>query len=154
MGYTTEFQGALKIEPEISLKHAKYINAFAEARHLVRVAAETATFDDPLRKAVGLPVGPDGAFYVGDEEGYDVIDHNTPPESQPGLYCQWVINDSGELEWDGGEKFYAYVEWLEYLITNFFGPWGYKLNGSIHYQGEEHNDRGTIVVEDNRVRTQ
>ena len=56
------------------------------------------------------------------------------------------------MEWDGGEKFYNYVEWLEYLIKNFFEPWGYSLNGSVNWQGEEDEDNGTIVVKHNEVK--
>lgn len=33
----------------------------------------------------------------------------------PGIWCQWIINDDGCLCWNSGEKFYNYVEWLEYL---------------------------------------
>jgi hypothetical protein len=72
----------------------------------------------------------------------------------PGLWCQWVVTDDGtELEWDGGEKFYNYVEWLKYLINHFFNRWGVKLNGEIEWEGEDSDDRGMIVVKDNVVKT-
>jgi hypothetical protein len=71
----------------------------------------------------------------------------------PGIWCQWIINDEGELVWDGGEKFYNYVEWLKYLIENYFQPWGVLLNGEIEWQGESMEDRGMIVVVDNVVTT-
>lgn len=72
----------------------------------------------------------------------------------PSFYCQWVPNDDGtELQWDGGEKFYEYVEWLEYLIKHFIEPWGRKLNGSVDWRGEEWDDAGTIIVTDNKVET-
>lgn len=72
---------------------------------------------------------------------------------QPGLWCQWVISDDGKaLEWDGGEKFYNYIEWLKYLINRFFEPWGKKLNGEIYWEGEDSDDRGIIVVKDNVVK--
>lgn len=71
---------------------------------------------------------------------------------QPGLWCQWTINEDGTcLEWDGGEKFYNYVEWLEYLIQHFFDKWGVKLNGEITWEGEDSGDMGKIVVVDNVV---
>ena len=69
----------------------------------------------------------------------------------PGLWCQWIINDNGELEWDGGEKFYEYEAWLVYLIDHFFKPLGYVLNGDITWQGDEHDDLGIIHVVDNKV---
>lgn len=74
---------------------------------------------------------------------------------QPGLWCQWVVRDVEDgqiLEWDGGEKFYNYVEWLRYLINHFFEKWGVKLNGEIQWSGEETGDIGKIIVTDNVVK--
>jgi hypothetical protein len=81
---------------------------------------------------------------------------NTQPfPGMPGFWCQWVASDDGKrLEHDGGEKFYDYVEWLEYLIEHFIKPWGRKLNGECPWQGEENDDRGRIVVKDNIVTVQ
>jgi len=108
-----------------------------------------------------------------------IIDHNTPPgqvlysskeygdiykenerrieagECQPGLWCQWILEydaDSHILVWNGGEKFYEYTNWLKYLIKHFFEPWGIKLNGEIEWDGEDPEDLGKIVVEDNVVK--
>lgn len=100
--------------------------------------------NETVRTAVEI-YGQNGEFYVGDED-IAVGDYNTPPKGQPGLWCQWII-ENGELKWDGGEKFYNYVEWLQYLIKNFFAPWGVILNG------EDRNDVGMIVVTDNKVTT-
>lgn len=76
----------------------------------------------------------------------------TVGEDYPGYYCQWTSNESGTaLEWDGGEKFYSYVEWLNYLIKHFFEPWGIKLNGQIEWRGEEWEDNGLITVTDSKV---
>lgn len=72
----------------------------------------------------------------------------------PGFYCQWVPTVDGDgIEWDGNEKFYEYVEWLEYIIKHFIEPWGLKLNGEVEWQGESNDDRGLIVVVDNEVST-
>jgi hypothetical protein len=74
-------------------------------------------------------------------------------KSMPGEYCQWVPSrDGAKLQWDGGEKFYDYIEWLEYLIAHFIKPWGYKLNGEVAWSGEEPGDLGRLVVENNKVR--
>jgi hypothetical protein len=56
------------------------------------------------------------------------------------------------IEWDTGEKFYSYIEWLEYIIYNFLAPKGYVLNGSVEWYGEDRADVGTIVVKSNIVR--
>jgi hypothetical protein len=58
------------------------------------------------------------------------------------------------IEWDGGEKFYNYTEWLVYLINKILKPNGYVLNGVVQWQGEEVGDVGEIFVEDNKVFTQ
>jgi hypothetical protein len=124
-----------------------------------RDASKTELRNDPVRKAVGLPVGVDGCYFVGEtgfagqDDGKDVIDHNCPPTGQPGLWCQWVPNEYGTaIIWDHGEKFYEYTEWLEYIIQHFLTPWGYNLNGEVKWQGEDINDRGILTVSDNKVR--
>jgi hypothetical protein len=77
---------------------------------------------------------------------------NKDKRRQPSLWLQWVLNDEGtELAWDGNEKFYNYIEWLEYLIQHFFEPWGIKLNGGITWVGEDTSDTGMIKVTDNVV---
>ena len=69
----------------------------------------------------------------------------------PGIWCDWIIDDNGELAWNEQEKFYEYDEWMKYLIKNFFEPEGYVLNGKIRFTGEEWGDSGYLVVEDNKV---
>jgi hypothetical protein len=72
----------------------------------------------------------------------------------PGYYCQWTPNEDGTaLVWDEGEKFYDYTEWLKYLIEHVFIPRGYVLNGEVSYQGDDNDDRGLIIAENNEVRT-
>ena len=81
------------------------------------------------------------------EDGYQ-------PNGKPSIWLQWEIvekNGNYTLEWDGGEKFYEYVKWLEYVIKYIFKGWGLKLTGEIEWRGEEWGDTGTIVVEDNNI---
>lgn len=67
-------------------------------------------------------------------------------------YCQWELNENKDgLCWDGGEKFYYYVEWLEYLNKTLFIPWGVPLRGTIEYSGEEAGDSGIIVAKDGKI---
>lgn len=82
-------------------------------------------------------------------------DHNRGEvRDKPSNYCQWVPNEEGTaILWDQNEKFYNYVEWIEYLIKHFFEPWGVKLNGSVEWYGEESDDRGLIKVKDNVVKS-
>jgi len=126
---------------------------------------------DPNRSEVGLPIGDEAGYFVGGlgfaGQAHDpsVIDGNSPPAGQPGLWCHWVVdddnpdNDSDTAEkyttivWSGDEKFYYYEEWLVYLIDHFLKPWGYTLNGEVEWQGEESTDIGKLVVKKNVVST-
>jgi hypothetical protein len=188
MGYTTDFWGEFGLTPALTPEQRTYLTAFAETRRVRRDV--TKLLPDPIREAVGLPPGIEGAYYVGDRDAgvlrigqpniaqENIIDNNEPPGqsgwdvkneswdtylerkqnevrdgAQPGLWCQWVPNEDGTaLVWDGGEKFYEYVEWIEYIITNFLKPWGIVANGQVEWQGEERDDHGVIDVKDNVVR--
>ena len=131
MGYTTDFEGHFEVTPPLEIKHADYLARFSGTRRM-------------------------------------------RTDGQPSLWCQWVpISDSFEphrmmdgpdqeadapayypyFGWDGGEKFYNYVEWLEYIVSRFLKPWGYALNGEVTWQGEERADIGKIVVENNQIST-
>jgi hypothetical protein len=159
MGYTTDFAGSFEFDRPLAPEHKAYLDRFAETRRMLRDAIKTAARPDPVRIAAGLDVGPGGAYFVGaddfhgQEHSEDILDYNQPPQGQPSLWCQWVPTDEGTaIVWDEGEKFYHYVEWLEYLVKHFLGPWGYKLNGRVSWQGEEGEDSGDIYVRDNKVK--
>ena len=161
MGYTTEFEGQFLLDKPLTPEHAAYLRAFSETRRIKRDPQRTALRPDQIREAVGLPVGPEGCYFVS-AEGYkgqehdapDVMDYNKPPADQPGLWCRWIpTQESTGIVWDGIEMFYCYVEWLEYLIECFLEPWGYTLEGQIQWQGEEEEDRGILSVKNNQVST-
>ena len=89
---------------------------------------------------------------MGQDREASVIDYNRPPKTQPGLWCQWrPTNDRLHIEWDEGEKFSAYVEWIEYIIENVLKPKGYTLSGEVKWFGDRLGDVGTITVEGNAV---
>lgn len=163
MGYTTDFSGEFRINPPLRPEHRAYLQAFSETRRMKRDPLLAELLPDPLRRAVGLPIGEDAAFCVeasedlfgtGGRKGKsDVVDANQPPHGQPGLWCQWVpSSDGGCLEWDQGDKFYDYDAWLRYLLDHFLKPWGYVLDGEVFWQGEESDDRGKLVIRKNRLR--
>ncbi|MEG3894833.1 MULTISPECIES: hypothetical protein [unclassified Microcoleus] len=111
---------------------------------------------DPARAAVNLPVGEEGCYFVNQKwdeySEVSVVNYNRPPKTQPGLWCQWIPTaDGGGIQWSGTEKFYYYVEWLQYIINNFIEPWDYILNGEVNWQGERAEDIGTIVVASNLI---
>jgi hypothetical protein len=155
MGYTTDFTGTFTLDRPLEPEHHAYLKAFNETRRMERNSEKAAQLPDPRRIAANLPIGTDGEFFVGgvgfmgQDNDQSIVDYNHPPRTQPGLWCQWVPSDDGtEIQWDQGEKFYGYVEWLGYLVDNFLTPWGYKLNGTVEWQGEDNVDFGQIVVVD------
>ena len=170
MGYTTDFQGSLKISRPLTQKQVKYINLLSETRRMSRdcnklMKLYKGKHGNPFAKDKTNAVevyGEQGQFFAmddgqcGQSDDGTIRDYNSPGRNvQPGLWCQWVISEDGsELSWDGGEKFYNYVEWLQYLINNFFKPWGRKLNGEIEWFGEDRSDMGRIVVEKNKISIQ
>lgn len=144
MGYTTDFIGRFEFDKPLAEKDKEFLVNLATTRRMGRKM-------DPK-------YGVEGEFYVdGGMSDYDdptVINHNTPPSTQPGLWCQWIPSEDGKfLEWDGGEKFYCYVEWLEYIINSVLPRLSqeYTLNGEVTWYGEDHSDTGKIIVTNNEV---
>lgn len=159
MGYTTYFTGQFSVTPTLKPEHAKYLRALAETRRMSRDAKIAETFADPIRLAVNLPIGDEGAYYVG-SFGQDmgqvrdasIVNYNIPPSNQPSLWNHWVPTDDGNgIEQDGGEKFYEYVTWIEYIVSHFLRAWGYTLSGHVSWQGEDSDDRGIIYAKENQV---
>ena len=74
MGYTTEFIGKFTFNREPSQELKDYINCFAKTRHVKS--------DDRLDMT---------GFY----QRNGIVDDNYPPESQPSLWCHWIINKHG-----------------------------------------------------------
>lgn len=139
-------------------EHHAYLTKFSDTERMQRDPSIAETLGDAERAAVGLPIGPEGAFFVGatgykgQDEDASVVDASSPPTGQPGLWCDWAPNEDGTaIQWNGAEKFYYYLEWIQYLIDHFLGPWGYLLNGEVNWQGEEESDRGVITITDNLV---
>ena len=144
MGYTTDFSGRFELNKELSPKMEQYLKLFNETRRMERNTDEV--------------FGVQGEFYVfgggsfGQDHEDNIVDFNEPPSTQPSLWNQWTPSDDRMgIEWDCGEKFYNYTEWLVYLIHKILAPNGYVLNGVVEYSGEEVGDVGEIVVVDNRV---
>jgi len=154
MGYTTEFEGRINVDPPLSPQEIKYLNKFSETRRM------------------NCKQGP---YYVGrsgfmgqDDTDRGIINFNTPPEGQPSLWCQWIPTEDGSaIEWNGAEKFYNGAEWMAYLIEHFIGQnpkakglkrdgkvpclCKHTLNGTITAQGEDANDAWLLHVRQNRI---
>mgnify|MGYP003345164362 CR=1 FL=1 len=141
MGYTTEFDGQFNINPPLSAKDNEFLTKFSQSRHMAR--------------KLDSKYGVEGEWYVdgGDLMESNIIDYNRPPSTQPGLWCQWIPSEDGSsIGWDGGEKFYKYIQWLEYLIEKYFKPRNYILNGEVYWSGEMEHDKGVIKVINNEIK--
>ena len=144
MGYTTDFSGRFELNKELSPKMEQYLKLFNETRRMERNTDEV--------------FGVQGEFFVfgsgdfGQDHEENIVNFNEPPSTQPSLWNQWTpTDDRMGIEWDWGEKFYNYTEWLVYLIHKILAPNGYVLNGVVTWQGEDTGDVGEIFVENNRV---
>ena len=88
-----------------------------------------------------------------------------PHNRGPSIWCQWKLDRDWDtrdwtLCWDGNEKFYGYVEWLQLILdeiqeANFRfddcpeGPT--LLNGVVRWRGEDFDDIGYLEVSDNHL---
>lgn len=167
MGINTIFEGEFTLDRLLAPHHYHYLRQFNISRRMKRSIFLLHGQPDPMREAVGLPLGPEGAYcvyfrpwgfhevtYRADPAFRDVLDFNEPPQGQPGLWCGWQPNLAGSaIVWDQREKFYHYVEWLRYLIQHFLAPWGYRLNGKVKWDSEDpYTPRGEIIVADNMIK--
>jgi len=107
-----------------------------------------------MSRNVDAAFGVEGEFYVhGNEYDSNIIDRNSSPKTQPGLHCDWVpTKDYTGIEWNGTEKTYQPVEWIEYIISRVLSPRGYVLDGEVEYWNTNyHNDSSYIEICDNVV---
>ncbi len=157
MGYTTKFDGTFTLDKPLFDSQMLYLLEFAGTRRVKRNVVLLESVLDSARVAVGLPLGKDGGYFVNqkwdEEHGWvSVIDYNLPASTQPSLWCHWIPTSDGRgIQWDGEEKFYHYNAWLQYLIVHFLKPWGYLVNGSVKWIGEDCSDVGQIKVENNTI---
>jgi hypothetical protein len=168
--------GKFKITPPLQANHLAYLERFSQVRHMKRDVLLLEKMRDPLREAVGLPLGLEGAYYVAgtediiSEQSPTIIELNMPPDDQIDLWCPWSPNGDGEFYvWlDNGGRPRYHKEWLEYLIEHFFNPWNYKLSGMIecsyHYckyitlQGDEEHEveiryvnKSELLIKDDNI---
>ena len=146
MGYTTDFTGEIVLNKELDDETFSFLEKLATTRR--------------MKRKLGPEYGVEGEFFVdgkgsfGQDDTPDVIDHNQPPSTQPGLWCQWEPNnDRLRIEWNGGEKFYGSADWMDYIINKILAPKGYIGNGTIEAQGESTEDHWWLKVKDNEVTT-
>lgn len=182
MGYTTTFRGRFTLNRCLKPEHKAYLRRFSEIRHEILREEMLKDYPDPLREIVGLPIGKDGMYFTGwidpenekedalteglsdslrpfIKQGFErafVQNYGRPdpkPMWPPSYYCQWVPDHSSRgIEWNQGEKFSGYIQWLRFLMDHFLLPWGYALAGEVSYEGEQ-GEHGRIIVKENEIHT-
>lgn len=158
MGYTTDFYGSVTVTPPLNDHEIGFLADFSGTRRMNRTKG---------------PLFVKGSGDFGQGRDKDILNHNEPHPDQPSLWCQWVTEDGTEIEWDGGEKFYNADDWMAYIVTNLLAPSAkayiaahidederlqhftcdHVVNGEIQAQGEDPDDRWTLVVRNNQVQT-
>jgi hypothetical protein len=144
MGYDTDFDGKFLVSPALDGRLRAFLVKFSRTRRVKRDLKTLLPLYD------GSNFGPEGAYFV-DGIDSDATPFGQPPFGQPNQWCQWIPNEDGTaIIYDGGEKFYNYIEWIAYIIRHFLAPKGYTLNGEVSWRGQD-GDTGKITVIDNVV---
>jgi hypothetical protein len=137
MGYSTTFKNKFNLNKPLDEVTYNFLLGLGTTRRMAR--------------NVDKKYGVEGEFYV-ENDDLGVVNSDKQPKTQSGLWCQWVpTEDHMAIEWDGGEKFYNYVQWIEYLISKVLAPRGYVLNGTVEFEGEDRHDYGEIEIVENNV---
>ena len=145
MSYHTDFTGHFTFNQMLDTKTAMFINQLSRTRRVTHAP------DKLIEQGFLNDYGVEGEWFV-QRNTNAVLNFNTPPSTQPSLYLEWrVSDDKKRLYWNGAEKFYHYIEWLEYLIDNILKPKNYSLNGTVYFQGENEDDSGVIEIKNNYI---
>ncbi len=124
MGYTTYFNGEFKLDKPLFPAHREILES------LSKDSPPSSSVQAHILSTPILPNDPD----------------------RPDSWCDWIPSEDGTaIVWDEGEKFYNYVEWLDYIIAKYLAPWEYVLNGEVSWEGEDSDDFGIIKVVDNKI---
>jgi hypothetical protein len=118
MGYSTDFYGVLKTDKEIPAKIA------AKMRELSETDTRDITHGGDHSVA-----RPSGGF--------------------PGFHCDFAPTDDNHgIRWNGSEKTYDAVEWIDYLVRTYLGPNGITIPDGqfLDAQGEEHGDTWRLTI--------
>ena len=150
MGYQTDFSGEFRLNKLLDEKTFTFLTKLSETRSGKRNGHSK--------------YGVEGEFYVegeiepclakNTEDFSSIIDTNSPPRTQPSVWCDWApVHYDGydAIEWNGAEKFYDYVEWIEYIAHKILAPKGYLLTCVVEWRGQDWEDTGTISITDNIV---
>lgn len=156
MGYNTEFDGRINIQPPLNAAEIHYLEMFASTRHMIRSQGPYYVDGSYGKNKIGVDVN---AGHV-----------NCPPPGQYSLWCNFQADENGTaLIWNETEKTYSGEKWIAYLIDHFLKPgavaselndeqfqeftFDHVCNGAMLAQGEDIHHRWKIVVTNNEVVT-
>jgi len=162
MGTEVYIHGSIQIAPRLEERHADYLTRFNRTRRMkrnVRVLTKMEEVDS-THAAVGLPLGLEGGYYVGDDEDWrcpSIVDANRPPRGQPRLWCPWMpTHDLSGLTVSNDVSNDDFPTWLRYVIKHFLAPWGYTVSGLLVWdnpsRGRYQPSCMKLVVHNNRSR--
>ena len=156
MGYYTNFSGKFRFSKKLNEDQVNYLNTFFNSRRMIRDVSKIKDLPDTIREKVDLPLGVEGEFFVAEDGHFfdnsinsGVLDYNTPPSTQPSLWCNFTATSKDLKLIDG--KNYNFIEWAEYIQKNFLDRWGIKLDGKVKWMGEEKYDRGIILANNGQI---
>lgn len=172
MGYTTYFDGAIKVTPKVDPLVCTNLNIWLGMRHckaseLPSVTAEYADKawepDGPKIPSPGKAVGdfvakrPKAKMFAFDEIS-NMVHVPEPPYGSANVYNEtcyphtslwsdvriYQDYDCSYIAWNENEKSYEMEHWFEFLVT-LLTNMGYTCEGIIKAQGEDYDDRWTVV---------
>lgn len=70
----------------------------------------------------------------------------------PSIHCDFEVNsDATGLVWNGSEKTYEAIDWIQLICDDFLDEFGVLANGSLVANGESRGDVWRLDVKDNVV---
>ena len=151
-------------KPEQLLKNAKLFQSenilddlnVIESLALINLLSETRR----MGRNVNPYFGTEGEWFIdfqaldvlGQEQRDNIIDYNEPPKTQPWLWLGMCFKYDPLLNklffYLKNGKNYYYPEWISYLKDNILDKHNIFLNGEIEWDGEDSEDKGTIIFKD------
>ncbi len=122
MGYDVYYNGEISISPPLTESDAAVLTAM-----LTNTPAGAPTFFASIEAASPKPELP---------------------------WCTGLLNvseDRTKLLPEENDRRHGLDTWLRIAVDHFLAPAGYVLNGSVDFEGEGAEDRGTIHIKDNRI---
>ena len=139
-GDATELEGYFKVNKPLDEETQFIIRGLRHGMSQKRDSQLLADYLGMSLEECLIKYGVDGQLYVKDNN-VAVICHKGYIKQQI-TYQPWIgsfiprfswkyFPEEQAIRWDRSEKFYCYVEWIQYLIDYVLAPRGYVLNGHV-----------------------